>query len=339
MPTASRNTYLDVVKGITISLVVFAHCIQFGAGPEALSSGAHFNHWLFKLIYTFHMPVFMIVSGYLFYYSVGRYSTYDVVKKRFSRLLLPVIVWQTLFVAADFFLETNTYSTWEKVFTSYLSTLWFLVSLFINCIVVLFVKPTLNRSTAWKLSPFLLTLFIPYHPTLCLFIFMFPYFLFGYLVNSSKVLERIHLKTTTLYIALAALLTVFIFMYIHYRYEHYIYTTGTFIISHHHLSLERISIVLFRWTIGFMGTASFLLLVYLTPRRLLERPFVLLGRYSMGIYICSTYIFLIAQHHSFSAPQDILTLLAETAAVIAVSCITIWLINRSNTASKLLLGG
>lgn len=49
---SSRSTYWDTVKGVLILLVVFGHC------GTALGSG------LLSAIYAFHMPLFILVSGY-----------------------------------------------------------------------------------------------------------------------------------------------------------------------------------------------------------------------------------------------------------------------------------
>ena len=56
--------YIDFVKGIAIFLMLWGHCIQFCA----VGDFDFFENWVFKLIYSFHMPLFMLVSGYLFFY-------------------------------------------------------------------------------------------------------------------------------------------------------------------------------------------------------------------------------------------------------------------------------
>ena len=66
----TRNVYIDIVKAVAIILVVFGHCIQYGSGSEFLSSTAFFENKVFIFIYSFHMPLFMLVSGYLFAYSL-----------------------------------------------------------------------------------------------------------------------------------------------------------------------------------------------------------------------------------------------------------------------------
>lgn len=288
-----RNAYLDVVKGIAITLVVFAHCIQFGSGHDTLLQGLHFEHWLFKLIYTFHMPVFMLISGYLFYFSLRRHSFSESLSSRFVHLLLPVLVWQTLWIIAEHFLNWCMYPNITTILTSYTGELWFLFSLFINSTCMLFIHYKCHslKSKILVLSFFPLSLFIPYHLSISLYVFMFPYFVCGYLFNSLKLSRYFPLSSWKTLLIIIVLLCIFLLMYIHYHTEHYVYTTGTSIISYHRISLERISVVLFRWTIGFIGSALFLLVVWCLNRLLPLKLFVFLGMTSLGIYIISTYVF------------------------------------------------
>lgn len=65
----TRDTTLDFAKGFLIILVVLGHSIQFSLGPDWLESKQFFDNVVFKTIYSFHMPLFMLISGYLFYYS------------------------------------------------------------------------------------------------------------------------------------------------------------------------------------------------------------------------------------------------------------------------------
>ena len=77
----SRILSLDTIKGCTMILVVWAHCIQHIGGYE-------FEDNLFSLICSFHMPMFMITSGYLFSSKINT-SFAKTAKKQFTRLILP----------------------------------------------------------------------------------------------------------------------------------------------------------------------------------------------------------------------------------------------------------
>ena len=56
---AERNTQIDSLKFFLIFLVLVGHCLD-------INLGLHSNNALFRFIYSFHMPVFVILSGIMF---------------------------------------------------------------------------------------------------------------------------------------------------------------------------------------------------------------------------------------------------------------------------------
>ena len=58
MAEKKRNAYFDNLKGILIFLVVLGHVLSSFAGEGSVA------RWLYLLIFSFHMPVFLFVSGY-----------------------------------------------------------------------------------------------------------------------------------------------------------------------------------------------------------------------------------------------------------------------------------
>lgn len=76
-----RLSSLDYVRGICIFLVVWIHCIQYFFGQV-------FENLLTTKTIAFHMPVFMIVAGYLFSRKLGN-RQWGVIGKRFLRLIVP----------------------------------------------------------------------------------------------------------------------------------------------------------------------------------------------------------------------------------------------------------
>ena len=91
-----RNCTIDFLKCIAILLVIFGHCIQYGSGIAYCDNQIFFDNFLFKYIYSFHMPLFAAISGYLLYSSVQKYSLKEMVFNRFYRLLIPIISWNAV---------------------------------------------------------------------------------------------------------------------------------------------------------------------------------------------------------------------------------------------------
>ena len=78
-----RLHYIDNLKGVLILLVVLGHCIQ--------CTDLDFDHnAVFRYIYSFHMPLFMCVSGFVSYKPDIKWQT---VQKRFRQLIIPFLAW------------------------------------------------------------------------------------------------------------------------------------------------------------------------------------------------------------------------------------------------------
>ena len=74
-------------KGIAIILVLIGHCIQYGNGEAYLNPGLYWDYLMMKMRYSFHMPLFMAISGYLFFYSVETHEMICSIKRRIMRLM------------------------------------------------------------------------------------------------------------------------------------------------------------------------------------------------------------------------------------------------------------
>ena len=99
-----RNIYIDVVKGIAIILVVYGHCIEYYS-KEYIYDNFFYSDIVHKIIYSFHMPLFMVISGYLFSGTIERYSFPCVLQSRFTKLLLPIFIWNSLFLLIQNFIN------------------------------------------------------------------------------------------------------------------------------------------------------------------------------------------------------------------------------------------
>ena len=117
----SRNIQIDVLKGFAIFIVVWGHCIQFLADAKY----DFFSNEIFKIIYTFHMPLFMVISGYLFYPALQKKSFVDIAGGKISQLITPVFFW---FAIAS--LIFNNKITIDSVTHTIVYGLWFIWTLY-----------------------------------------------------------------------------------------------------------------------------------------------------------------------------------------------------------------
>ena len=126
-----RYTWADSLKGVLIVLVIIAHCIAQIIGNDAANN----NYW-WCLIYSFHMPAFMAVSGYLTYRPnvAGQIKVWSSVSRRFQQLLIPFLVWSGVYFAIR-----GSIASYANCILMPNTTFWFLWALFfISVLFVLF---------------------------------------------------------------------------------------------------------------------------------------------------------------------------------------------------------
>lgn len=119
MTRKARLSYLDSIKGLLIILVIIGHAIQFSLPDYELN-------FVFRFIYSFHMPLFFFVSGFLA--NRGKFNS-NVIAKRAYQLLIPFVVWAliTPFIYNGSFDINRTLQT--LIYPD--RGLWFLYNLFI----------------------------------------------------------------------------------------------------------------------------------------------------------------------------------------------------------------
>ena len=93
--SVKRLDYIDALKGFAILLVVMGHVLacNYSNFREALASNVQ-GVMLWKIIYSFHMPLFMFCSGFVFHKSKDFFSTKNtltLIFRRFKGLIIPYI--------------------------------------------------------------------------------------------------------------------------------------------------------------------------------------------------------------------------------------------------------
>ena len=115
----NRIDYIDTLKGILIILVVFGH--------------TRINVNIQKWIYSFHMPLFLIISGFFYKQQINIINL-----KKIKRLILPFIFFSFLaiiFPGLPLLILKNQPIEWSKIFyleerIFFNTPIWFLIVLF-----------------------------------------------------------------------------------------------------------------------------------------------------------------------------------------------------------------
>lgn len=127
-----RDLSFDFIKGVLIILVVLGHVIQ---GLYGIDNPDVWENLLFTIIYTFHMPLFIFISGYFFNHSL-KYSFFLLLKKKFLRLIVPSFVWSSLILIIWWTCYDDT-RTLYKIYVIY-KTYWYLICIFLLSVIFYF---------------------------------------------------------------------------------------------------------------------------------------------------------------------------------------------------------
>lgn len=294
----SRDFRLDFAKGILILLVIVGHAFF----PLYTTDRAYLDIFLYKFIYSFHMPAFMLLSGYFFYTSNCKPFNKVIVSKLISIgvpfLCFSCAIWLMMqmknFISSDWtsFVGTNNivYDLCDFLLTS--KVMWFLASLLINC----FIVAILSRISYGYIGYVLIligSLFIPVdhsyiHPG---YLFLFPFFLIGYYLkkNNVSLFWGVGKKYIIILLCCVSILGLYL-----YNEDTYIYFTGMNVLTDHPLrsmvnNIHRFMVgvsmcFLFFSTIGYLYSSKYSTSGVVT---LIEN----VGNYTLGIYGFQQVIF------------------------------------------------
>ncbi|MFA6086603.1 acyltransferase family protein [Mucilaginibacter sp.] len=135
--TTKRLLWIDCSKGIGIILVVYGHVVRGLYDAHALNATYYFNSDTF--VYSFHMPLFFILSGYTFYNSFIKNQA-GFIPGKLKTLVYPFVVWSLLQTAVEILLSnltTHKTSPDMLIWCIFIprAQFWFLYALFFICII------------------------------------------------------------------------------------------------------------------------------------------------------------------------------------------------------------
>lgn len=196
----NRKSWIDVVRGIGIILVIIGHC--------------HRPDILLKMIQSFHMPLFFILSGYLFRKTSE--STFAFIKHKWRLYIKPYIILAVLNYAIclfDKYLEMGICEKWKGLALRYLiglaysrgtwywmpncSPIWFLTAIFAATVLFAWIMKTskVQQYVLIGLCVLLAWIFcsidlikLPWNMDSA--IWGVPFMYFGYVLKDCQIMER-----------------------------------------------------------------------------------------------------------------------------------------------------
>jgi len=299
------------------------------------------------------MPLFMILSGYLFYYTSSRYEFKKLIATRFSKILIPIVTCTLLENTIEIIQNLNVDNTLsisylvKHFINSIIYNLWFLWAIFFCSIIIICVSKFLKDSIAVYSIIMICMLLTPDVYNFYLYKYMFPYFLGAYLYNKYGISKRIsNLSFVTKSVSFSIIVLIFLVFLSFFNYDSYIYTSKISLVGKN--IMKQLGIDVYRWVIGFLGSIFTIGIIILLDKVnkysfafSMKRGIGLIGQNSLGVYIISTLfininlLFPLTEKFKF----NVLSLFIESILVLIVCYIITEVIKRSSLANRLLFGG
>lgn len=184
-----RYQILDIIRGLAIILVVIGHYLPENA-PE-------WYKMLNKAIYSFHMPVFLFVSGYVYIATKKEESYFSFLYKKVKRLLIPYYITSIIVITIKLFTQSRMYvqhpinvNAYIEMFYSPVAGyfLWFVLALWWMFVILPWFKTRSIRLVLFGISIVLAAIPVEFTHILCIkeFKLMFMYFMCGVVVYDYK---------------------------------------------------------------------------------------------------------------------------------------------------------
>jgi len=284
-----QRFFIDALKGVAVFLMLWGHCIQYCLVSTDLD---FFENSLFKIIYSFHMPLFMLISGYLFFFSFSKRNLKDLLIHRVQNLVQPIVfgtIFNFLVTTVLFGLFNGEYWTIISAkWVNSLSSLWFLWSVLAASIAVALACNICKKIFPQLLMLLLFIVIVAIFPNFHMNLYMYPYFVAGFYFAKYK--EKI-----SIWVYKIRHLSIIIFpiMMLFFEKKHYIYTTGLYDSSYSFF--DNIAIHLYRWGIGFLGSIFAVTVLYFIYEKIVLKFGIhiffsgvsKLGKKSLQVYIVS----------------------------------------------------
>lgn len=170
---SKRVGYIDTIKFFVMFLVICGHLIQNG------SIHANLEDWredkMFLFIYSFHMPLFTLLSGIFFENSL-KLTVKDFFSKKLRQLLVPGWTWGLCITLLVFCVSSLGFNCYVSKVSSLVFPYWFLTQLFFCNVVCYFSLKYLSKNKLLAATlTCLLMAFMPY-ASIMNFNSLLPYF-------------------------------------------------------------------------------------------------------------------------------------------------------------------
>lgn len=288
-----RNRLLDFQKAILIFCVVWTHCAtSFEAGVIEWK-----DNYLNVTMTTFQMPLFILISGYLLFYSFQRNKPGVIIVKKILEVAFPAAIWNLGAFCVSLMLAGETVvfnlALIKSVIIAILGGLWYLWVYFF-CAVTVCIVNIIAKKEWMRIGIFFLIEIVSHfvHMNTWYFGFMFPFFMLGYYCNYF-IQKYPNIPKGKMRYIMYILILLYPLLRLLYKPEYSMYITGVL------FDTQNAAYTLYAYFIRFVTGISGCAAVYWGSKaiyHLLNRKNVQLdwlchlGKHSMAIYIMHMYM-------------------------------------------------
>ena len=333
--TKTRIPYLDLLKFFAIACVILGHSVEQTTGND------FWTNPIWQFIYSYHMPLFMLLCGYFFSSSL-KLKLSTLLKKKFIQLLLPAI---TGYIISVLFVLITDYNPCPELINlnlkGFIDAFWFLKCVFLCYVIAYLALKLLKDNILAAIMTSILFSILPYGDTVSVN-FLLPMFWIGYFCK-----EKISFLTqyrkglfaffSLLFIAMqwgwSGNLTVYV-----QPIDFFNFMTGEFNASNFYITVYRL-------LIGIAGSMTFFLLApvaYQYTRSFrITQTFNHVGKCTLGIYIIQTFLLECLLHalgFYVTTAQSLFVGPLIAIAELTLCYQTVLLIKKNRYAQLLLLG-
>lgn len=340
-PYIERNQFIDALKGLLMILVIVGHSIQYGSGQCYCEKELFYNSFVYKAIYTFHMPMFMIISGYLFGFSCKKRLNV-IILSRLKSIAIPFLAFCTIVYFVWWYLNGVSFFYLSDYLRKMKINMWFLSSVFFNGIIVALITHLFKKYNSLILvCLFFVLLFLPDETIYAPHKYMYLYFIVGYWFNNKKeCMDKTVMFIDTNWVRAVLFLCFVLIVYL-YSAEKFIYKGGICVMRNGFVDDHMIVLDTLRYFDGFICCLFFLSISRFFKKYMTNSLFIFFGKYSLGIYGFQSIAFSLI-YENLSCPTFVnydcsLPVLLFIVVTLLSACL-VWICSYNRFVSMLFLG-
>ena len=263
----SRSLFIDILKGLIMILVIWGHCIQHIQVQNCIKISSFLELPIISFIYSFHMPLFTMVSGYLFGISQKKYSFSECIHHRICVLFWPIITAHIMFLTFSMFvhlvppllrgcIDVAFNRFWQLLYSFRINEFWFLWNIIARSVCACVFFKSSNKLIIRLIVLLLCFFFITQFPCGRSAFNMFPFFIAGAIIGNNKKMQE-SLINVSLWICALVFVLFFLIVPYYKGNVHFVNELYRFDISlEQNLSIWLVCIIC-----GFSGSLSAIILL------------------------------------------------------------------------------